>query len=231
MDFSFSDESKSSILKLTKDCKEFSALSYVAGARSEDPAKYNLQFLYSFKLDSVDMLVASDGHRMNYAPYTVDGDFIVVKQTKNDLVLERIETANRRSMPAFDKVIPRDKDLFHIRPYDVCGYGTSSWQLEFLIDYLYRLSNFQAAFKFQNLTDFVENLQVDGKIRILCPRKNADSAWRIEHTDSWGNLRHGTVFMPLTSFDELDNVKSPYIKNSGFIEYEEPKKSVEGSDG
>jgi hypothetical protein len=133
-------------------------------------------------------------------------------------------------MPAFDKVIPRDKDVFHIRPYEVYGWGVSEWKLEFLIDYLHRLSSFKAAFNFKHLTDFIDSIQGDGKIRILCPRSRPGAAWRIEHTDNWGSLRHGTVFMPLADFNEIADIKSPYIENSGFKEYVEAA-SGEGSDG
>jgi hypothetical protein len=229
VDFTFSDESESNIIKFTKDCKEFLALSYVALARSGDPAKYHLSFLYAFNLDGMDLLISSDGHRMNYAPFKSDTDFSVVKQTKNELVMERITNVHKQ-MPAFDRVIPRDKDVFHIQPYEVYGWGVSDWKLEFLIDYLYRLSNFKTAFNFKHLTDFIDSIRGDGKIRILCPRSSPSAAWRIEHTDNWGNLRHGTVFMPLADFSEFAGVKSPYIENSGFKEYVEAVPG-EGSDG
>jgi hypothetical protein len=229
MDFTFSDESESNIVKFTKDCKEFPALSYVASARSDDPARYRLSFLYAFNLDGMDLLISSDGHRMNYAPFKSDTDFSVVKQAKNEIVLERIKNI-REQMPAFDKVMPRDKDVFHIKPYDVYGWGFSEWNLEFLVDYLYRLSGFKAAFNFKHLAGFIDSIRGDGKIRILCPRSSPGAAWRIEHTDNRGSLRHGTVFMPLADFNELAGVKSPYIENSGFKEYAEAV-SGEGSDG
>jgi hypothetical protein len=229
MDFTFGDESQSEILKFTKDCKEFPSLSYVAASRSEDPTKVNLALLYSIKLDGVDMLIATDGHRMNYAPFVTDCDFTVAKQTKNELILERAKIAHRQ-MPSFDRVFPREQDMFHIKPYEAYGWGASSWKLEFLIDYLYRLSNFKASFNFKYLADFIENLRGDGKIRILCPRKSPEKAWRIEYTSNWGDLRYGTVFMPLKEFDELGGVKSPYVKDSGFAEYMEPKSESEGSD-
>jgi hypothetical protein len=226
MDFSFLAGQESNILRITKDCKEFAALSYVAMARSADPARYNFSFLYAFNLDGVDMILSSDGHRMNYAPFVSDTDFTVVKQTKSELVLERIANVHRQ-MPNFDKVIPRDKDVFHVEPYAVFGWGCSKWKIEFLIDYLYRLSRFQAAFNFSHLSDFIENILPDGRVRILCPRKGPGSAWRIEHLDSGDNLRYGTVFMPLMGFGELDNVKSPYVTGSGFTDY----RSAGGSDG
>jgi hypothetical protein len=228
MDFTFGDESQSKILKLTKDCKEFPALTYVASSRSDDPTRYYLSFLYTYKLDGVNMLISSDGHRMNYAPFTADSDFTVIKQTRNELVLERIDTGNR-PRPGFEKIFPRNKDVFQIRPYEIYGWGVSSWKLEFLIEYLYRLSNFEASFNFKYLTDFIDSLRADGKIRILCPRKGPGGAWRIEYTDNWGNLQYGTVFMPLMRFDELDGVKSPYVKNSGFVEYTEPEDAGESS--
>jgi hypothetical protein len=227
MDFSFLDESESNILKLTKDCKEFPSLAYVAAARSQDPAKYNLSLLYSFKLDGVDMLVASDGHRINYTPFVSGTDFVVVKQTKNELVFERTSSTHKQ-MPGFDKVIPHEKDMFQIKPYDIYDYGTSDWKFEFLVDYLYRLANFEVYFNFKHLTDFADNLRSDGKIRILCPRRSPNNAWRIEHTDTWGNLRHGTVFMPLPKFDELVDVKSPYIEGAGFEDYSENHEDFNG---
>jgi hypothetical protein len=227
MDFSFFDESESNVLKLTKDCKEFSSLAYVAAARSQDPTRHNLSLLYSFKFDGVDMLVASDGHRINYAPFVSDTDFIVIKQSKNELVLERTSSKHKQ-MPAFEKVIPPEKNMFRIKPYNIYSYGTSDWKFEFLIDYLYRLSNFEVFFNFKHLADFVDNIRSDGEIRILCPRKSPNNAWRIEHTDTWGNLRHGTVFMPLLKFDDLVNVRSPYVKGSGFEDYTENSEDSNG---
>jgi len=216
-DFSFGDESKT--IKYTKTCKEFDSLSYVAAARSDDPSKERYSVLYAFDLDGVSVLAATDGRRVNYAPFQGGENYSVVKQTKTELVLEKLDD-KYVELPAFNKVIPRDKDVFHVKPFDVCAYGFRDNAMEFLVECVYRLSNLDVVFRLRYLKDFVDALRSDGKIRILCPRASSFSAWRVEHIDMLGNLLHGTVFMPIRGFYELNDVRSPYAENSGFKEYD-----------
>jgi len=216
-DFSFGDESR--IIKYTKDCKEFDSLYYVASGRSTDPVKEKYSYIFSYDLDDVRMLIATDGRRINYTPFASDGNYVVIKQTKTELVLEKLSENRYVETLSFSKVIPKDSEVFHIKPFEPLGFSNYNYSLEYLLDYLHRLSNSEVVFKLNYLIDFVDTVRPDGKIRILCPKKDSSRAWRIEHTDQWGNLRHGTVFMPLNPFNELVDVKSPYVEGSGFKEY------------
>jgi hypothetical protein len=181
----------------------------------------NLSYLYTINFEGQDILVASDEHYLIYAPsFLPSGVYSVIKQTKNEMELEIISGIHRNT-PPFDKVIPQRKDLFQIAPYDIYGWGNSAYKIEFFLNYIYKLSQGKTAINMKHLSGFMESIRSDGKIQIFCPRRGPGHAWRVEHTDNWGNLRYGVVFMPLQGFEELEEVKSPYDTDSGFTEYEE----------
>ena len=100
------------MLRFTKkDTPEFAELLFVAHAVSKDECKFTL--MHILKTEDGD-LVATDGHRCHVYRENiilVSGLYEVAKRTKNELILNLINSDNFPDFPDYKRVIPEKSEV------------------------------------------------------------------------------------------------------------------------